>query len=223
MNFLMRTMQIYLMSMKLTFKEYHMNKVFVLVLMILFLSSCDPDVPGEDITLPTMEFGINVFPDTAYIKLGDTITIHSGISSTLSDGVKITDGKATIDLYMAYSPEMPITTISSYTAEEGTHFSFKLEKGDIRVNPTTNKLAEIYAIPYDDSILVMINFIPLKIGTYCFQVQSKFFEGSQGKTRTDPKFDMEDTHWDLWQVAEHPGPNPGEKEYYTSYWFAVYE
>ncbi len=197
--------------------------LIILSCIIWGFTSCDPDVPGEEINLPEMHFGFKVFPDTAYIKLGDTIILHSSIPSTLSNGIKVEDGKATIDLFMSQRDEIPVVNIDNETVVIGTHMDLLEEKGSIRINPSTNKIVELYAYPYEDSIQVRIKFIPLKTGTFRFSAQSKFYEGSSGKTRTQPYFDMEDTHWDLYQIPEHPGPNPGEESYYKSYWFAVYE
>lgn len=198
-----------------------MKKYLVLLLSVLTLISCDPDPLVEGITLPEMEFGLQVSPDTAYIKRGDTLTLYASIPSTLSNGVKIEDGKATIDLFMSYRNEIPALHMNNETVVVGTHLNVLEEKGSIRIYPSTNNIVEIYAHPYGDSIQVAIKFIPLKTGTFRFSVQSMFYEGKKGKTRTVPKFAMKDTHWDLYQIPEYPGPNPGEDSYYRSYWFAV--
>ncbi len=199
-----------------------MNKYLVLLLSVLTLISCDPkDMANEGITLPPMEFGLKVSPDTAYIKLGDTLTLYASIPSTLSNGVKIEDGKATIDLFMGYRTEVPATNVNNEAVVVGTHLNILEEKGSVRISPQTGKIVEIYAHPYGDSIQVEMKFIPLKTGTYVMQVYSKFYEGKKGKTRTIPKFAMEDTHWDLYQIPGDPSPNPGEDSYYKSYWFAV--
>ena len=198
-----------------------MKKYLVLLLSTLVFISCEPDPIDEGITLPEMEFGLIVSPDSAYIKLGDTLTLHASIPSILSNGVKIEDGKATIDLYMGYTPQVPVTVFQFETVIVDDHVNVIAGKGSIRISPKTGKIVEIYAHPYGDSIQVAMEFIPLKVGTYNFKVQSMFYEGKKGKTRTVPKFAMEDTHWDLCQIIDVPTPHPGEENYYKSYWFAV--
>ena len=199
-----------------------MRKYLVLLLSVLTLISCDPkDMPNEGIDLPEMEFGLQVSPDTAYIKLGDTLTLYASIPSTLSNGVKIEDGKATIDLFMGYTPEIPVYNFQFEGVVIDNHLNVIEDKGSIRISPQTGKIVEIYAHPYGDSIQVAMKFIPLKVGTYIMQPKSMFYEGKQGKTRAIPKFAMEDTHWDLYQIPGDPSPNPGEDSYYKSYWFAV--
>ena len=198
-----------------------MKKYLVLFLSTLVFISCEPAPIDEGITLPEMEFGLIVSPDSAYIKLGDTLTLHASIPSILSNGVKIEDGKATIDLYMGYRNEIPVLHTNNEAVVVGTHLNILEEKGSVRISPNTGKIVEIYALPYGDSIQVEMKFIPLKTGTYVIQTYSKFYEGKKGKTRTIPKFAMEDTHWDLYQIPGDPAPAPGEDNYYKSYWFAV--
>ena len=200
-----------------------MKKYLILLLSISTLISCEPkDFPNEGIDLPEMEFGLKISPDTAYIRLGDTVTLAASIPSTLSNGVKIEDGKATIDLFMSYRTEVPATNVNNETVVVGTHLNVLEEKGSIRVSPNTGKIVEIYAHPYGDSIQVAIKFIPLKKGTFRFSVQSMFYEGSKGKTRTVPKFDVENPHWDqLWKIEGHPAPSAKESSYYRNYFFAV--
>ncbi len=77
-----------------------MKKYLIIILAILIVS-CEPNPAKEGINLPAMEFGLNVSPDSAYIKIGDTVILSGSISSTLSNGVKIEEGKAEIDLFMA--------------------------------------------------------------------------------------------------------------------------
>jgi hypothetical protein len=50
---------------------------------VLFATSCDPDVAGEKITLPPMEFAFKVSPDTSFLRVGDTFSMHASLSTTL--------------------------------------------------------------------------------------------------------------------------------------------
>jgi len=200
-----------------------MKKV-VIILCVCFgmlLYSCEPDPSKEGINLPPMEMGLQITPDTAFIKLGDTVWLRSSISSTLSNGVKIEDGKATIDLFIGYINQVPVVDFAFEAAIPNDHLQIYSTLGGINISSNTSKITDIYALPYGDSIQVEIAFIPLKKGTYAFEVQSMFYEGKQGKTRTVPKFDMLDTHWDLQQIPNQTIPLPGTTEYYTSYLFAV--
>ncbi len=191
--------------------------------LIFVLQSCEPMPAEEGITLPAIDIGLKVNPDTAYVKLGDTVYLTASVSSTLSNGVKLEDGKATIDLYMGYTNQIPITEFHFETIEKDLHTKIITNKGDIRVYPSTGNIVEIYALPYGDSLRLSIAFVPQKKGSYCFQVQSMFYEGKKGKTRTQPFFDMNDVHWDLYQIPELDSlkPLPGTPEYYKSYYFAV--
>jgi len=148
--------------------------------------------------------------------------LYASIPSILSNGVKIEDGKATIDLYMGYRNEIPVLHTNNEAVIVGTHLNILEEKGSVRISPNTGKIVEVYAHPYGDSIQVAIKFIPLKTGTYVMQFYSKFYEGKRGKTRTVPKFDVENPHWDqLWKIEGHPAPSAKESSYYRNYFFAV--
>lgn len=200
-----------------------MKKLLIILLSSVTLVSCDPDIPGEGITLPQMEFGFKVSPDTAYIKLGDTITLSASISNVLTNGTVITDGKAVIDLNYAISDEIPLLTSSFKTALYDDDFKLQILIGDIDINASTKKISSMYAVPFEENISIDIKIIPLKKGTHIFALYSKFFEGSQGKTRTQPFFEMPNHHFDeLWEI---PGGElgPGDYGYDNRYLFAVYE
>lgn len=199
-----------------------MKHLIILLFSTIFLYSCDPDVPGEGITLPHMEFGFKVNPDTDFIKIGDTIKITTAISNILRDGTIIKDGIATISASIGYSDEIPLKKTGMLPAKNGLEIDVIEFFGTTTFNKS-GSIGDLIAYLNEDSITLKIGIIPKKKGTYCIQLSSKFFEGTQGKTRTQPYFDMEDCHWDLYQVAEYPGPNPGEEGYNKSYWFAVYE
>jgi len=199
-----------------------MKKILFIFLSSLTLISCDPDIPGEGITLPQMEFGFKVFPDTAYIRTGDTLTITTNISNLLENDIRINDGKAVIGTYIGFTEEMPYKNWGMISAKNYDHIELIEITGGVTYNKS-GSIGDLIAYLNEDSITLKIGIIPKKKGTYCIQLSSKFFEGSQGKTRTQPYFDMEDCHWDLYQVAEYPGSNPGEEGYNKSYWFAVYE
>lgn len=199
----------------------------ILILMIVALvgfTSCDPLGSKEPTTLPEMIFPISVSPDTAYIKLGDTIRIRTSISSQLNDSIKVTDGKVEIQILLAYSSETPITSSSSISQPmEGEVFTVLSIKGHAHVNPEVKKLRALYAYPDEDSLAVDVLIIPLKAGTYGLGLYSSFFEGSQGKARTSAFWDVENNHYD--ELRDIPGDDlgPGDYGYDNRYYFAVYE
>lgn len=195
-----------------------------MVLLSNVFIACDPDVANEGINLPGIEFGLVLKPDSSFIKLGDTVTLKSSISNVLLNGVKITDGKAAINLYLGYTEQTPITTFGFTEVEKGNQSLILLKKGDIEYVDNGKKILNIYALPYsNDSFQIEISFIPLKKGTYCFQVQSMFYEGTKGKTRTNPKFQMFNHHFDaLWEI-DGDNYQSGDFGYDSRYLFAVTE
>lgn len=199
-----------------------MKKYAAILSGIFFFSSCDPDVSGEGINLPYLEFGIKVFPDTAYIKVGDTLTISASISNTLDDGVTITDGKAVIGAGIAHSHETPVETFNFHSQLFDEYLDIFNIHGGVNIH-SSGMIREFQAVPIGDSIKFELKLIPKKTGTFNINSASMFFEGSQGKTRTYPYFDVGDLHWDLTQIPGSPPPKPEEQSYNKSYWFAVYE
>lgn len=199
-----------------------MRNLLIIILGSVFIYSCDPDIPGEGITLPAMKFGFKVSPDTAYIKLGDTIILSASIPSTLDNGVKITDGIATISTSITYSENIPIETNIFIPAYKDIYMFIDNEIGDFKT-ASTGQIIDFYAIPFGDSIKLKFKITPLKTGTYCLGVASKFFEGSQGKTRTQPYFEMSNHNFDkFWKIPEEIYKE-GDDVYERGYLFAVYE
>lgn len=201
---------------------------YLAIILALFLAgckSCQVGGSGENLTLPDMVFPISVFPDTAYIKLGDTLRIHASIPSQLNDSIKVIDGKGEIWVGFASSPYTPINTLSLYnSAIDSEDFESYVIKGGVGISESSGKLREIYIIPEDDSLSVDILILPLKTGTYGFSLQSSFFEGSQGKARTHAFFDIEDNHGEeLLAIPDMPALTPDSPNYKKLYYFAVYE
>jgi len=195
--------------------------LFIIVITQLMIISCEPKPSGEGINLPPIAIGLKVSPDTAYIKLGDTVYLTASVSSTLSNGVKLEDGKAIVDLFIGYINQTPITTFAFDAALPNEHLLIFEDSGGVNISNETGKVTHIYALPYGDSLQVALAFVPLKKGTYGFQIQSMFYEGSKGKTRTQPYFINENHHFDeLWRI---PGNSyyPGEQGYDSRYYFAV--
>lgn len=202
-----------------------MKKLLIIFLSSVILVSCDPDIPGEGINLPEMEFGFKISPDTVYIKVGDTITLSASISNVLSDGTIIMDGKAVIDFGCVRYFETPI--IDNYklsTCVNGIDFQLIKEIGEVYIQSGTGNIRELYAYPHGDSIKCSFYFIPLKQGTYSFLLSHKFYEGSEGKTRTNSFFYIKDNNGEeLWKVPGMPALTPDDPSYKRLYYFAVYE
>lgn len=195
-----------------------MKHLIILLFSTIFLYSCDPDVPGEGITLPQMEFEMQVYSDSSFIKLGDTIYLYSSIPSKLNNGIIIEEGEASIDLYMGYSSQIPIEIFGFETVKNNEHTGIFTLDGEIVISPTTSNIVNINALPVGDSIKVRIGFIPKKVGTYTFYTQSLFYEGKIGKTRTNPTFKNSTKNFDvLWRLSTE------DLNFSKQYLFAVYE
>lgn len=199
-----------------------MKNLLIIILGSVFIYSCDPDIPGEGINLPAMNFGFKVSPDTAFIKLGDTLTLHTSISNILENGVVVKDGKAVMSGNILYKDEIPISVFGFIGDLVDEYLYIKTVWGDVDIH-TTGLIREYHAYPTEDSIKFELKIIPRKVGTYGIYLYSNFFEGSQGKTRTQPFFDISNNHFDeLWKI---PGDElgPGDYGYDNAYLFAVYE
>lgn len=208
------------------------NFVFMIKNVILFLSgifllsSCDPHGAEEGLTLPQMKFGFRVSPDTTYIKLGDTVTISGAIPNPLENGVRITDGKAIIETAMGYREEIPIVNVDGESNLVDEYLDIYTTIGGVEIGFADNPglVRWFYAVPDGDSIKLEIKIIPHKVGSYSISLYSSFFEGSQGKTRTQSIFDVENNHFD--ELMKIPGSEelgPGDYGYDNAYVFAVYE
>ena len=201
------------------------KSIFKIIIIALLFTSCDPHNPAtEGIDLPPINLGFKMYPDTAYIKEGETVTFSGSVSNILSNGVKIEKGQCIVRIYFGYWEQTPITEFGNVSAERNEHFDLEIVKGGVKTWTGTNKnqILDIYAEPYGDSLQVEFKFKMLKKGTYSLHLYSSFYdEKNIGKARTNPKFEMQNTHWDLWQVPNMPGHKAGEEGYYNSYKFAV--
>ena len=191
------------------------------------MSSCDPDVAGEKITLPPMEFGFKVTPNTAIHRVGDTLTLHASISTKIGDGIILDDGQGEVWIYIGKSDTIPFISNSDlHTALNNIDYQLIVEGGGANfASDNPNYLFRLTSTPAGDSLIMSYKFVLLKPGAYRFDVNnSSFYEGSKGKARWSAKFDVGNPHWDsLWQVAGNPTPNPSEEYYYKNYLIAVTE
>lgn len=201
-----------------------MKKLFNIIFVLILFSSCEPDVASEGVNLPPIDFPFNIENDTAYLKLGDTLIVSTIISNILSDGSKITDGKASIKIGSSYSSEIPIVDGNSFKrAKNDYEFSYLITEGSILIQENSSNLYHLYAYPSkEDSIKITLYYIPLKKGTFSFDLSSLFYEGTIGKTRTNPFFNVINNNGEeLWQVPNMPAIQPNDPAYNKHYYFAV--
>ena len=205
-----------------------MKKYLVILLSISTLISCEPkDFPNEGIDLPPMEFAFKVYPDTSHIKVGDTLTIHASLSSTLNNNVHLTDGEGEVRTYISRGENIPVVDPNDiYTASNNEDYYLIVDGGGVKWG--TSKIDEIRSFtsaPVGDSIIMRYKFVFLKKGLYRLgSFQSSFYKGSKGKTRWNAYFDVDNPHWDvLWNVTGNPAPNPNENHYKRNYLIGVTE
>jgi len=198
--------------------------ILLMLLGILF-TSCDPDVAGEGIDLPAMEFDFRVSPDTAYLKVGDTFTMHAAISSLLSNGVILTDGEGEIWFGMSKSENIPRTSEEDFSIPlNNIDYKIIIDVGGVKWIDN-NQIFRLTYFPKEDSIIMSYKFVFLKKGLYQIGgFQSSFYEGTKGKTRANAHFDVINPHWnEFWQVTGSPAPTPNDYYYYNHYLIAVTE
>jgi hypothetical protein len=200
-----------------------MKIAFLLSMVALLLFGCDPDVANEGVTLPSIEFAFKVSPDTAYINVNDTVIFESVVSSTLSNGVKLNDGKVEVKAYISRSDSIP--KVSTNDIEEiyaGDQYNLFVDAGGINFNDfVPGLLLGFTATPENDSLKMKYRFVFLKRGLYILQLYASFYKGSAGKTRASGYFDVIDPHWNLVQIPGTPGLTPGEEGYRKSYLIGV--
>ena len=200
-----------------------MKKYLVLLLSTLVFISCEPDPIDEDITLPEMEFVFNVMPDTAYIKIGDTLTLYAALSSITSTGIQLTNGTGEIRVSMGMAENIPKTSYDDNKApENGSDYNIIIKNGNVKWGTSRkDQIRSFTTVPSEDSIIMHYKFVFIKRGLFNFSLQSSFYEGTKGKTRWNGSFGVKDTNWDFFQVPGETIPTPGEGNYYRSYWIAV--
>lgn len=191
--------------------------IFILSLSIL-ATSCDPDVAGEKINLPNIQLPLSVHPDIIEINVGDSFSFYGAVVNDLG-GVKLEGGEGRLSASIGYFSTNPITAQNSaVTAKEGIHYELVKQFGDvILVDETINT----YKIDIrNDSLRLGMKFKLLQPGIYQFYVSSNFYQGNQGKSRINPKFNVFDPHWNFFQNGI-PNPTPDQATYYQSYLVAV--
>lgn len=203
-----------------------MKKLIIIGALIApLLSSCDPYGASDNLTIaiPALEFEFDIAPDTAYVKLGDTLTFYASIENPLLEtGERLKDGKAILSFTGSWCRHTPVTDEDTTVALlQDEHFLYENNEGEVYM--FHDHLNRLFAYPDGgDSIRIAFKFIPLKTGTYGFNVQSNFFEGSQGKTRTKAHFDIETNNTEI-LMLDNPPITPDMPLFNTLYCFAVYE
>lgn len=187
----------------------------------MIFTSCDPDVTGEGISLPAINFKILVVPDTSYFQVGDTFTLFSSFKNDL-EGVKLTDGKGVVAFWISRFEEIPIT--ESTEGEGGVNgVDYILIEDYGRAEFTTSNKVNKYSIRIDsDSLRIKMRIKLLKTGVYSFYFAPSFYEGSKGKGRVDGEFHVLDPHWFFLQNG-NTNPEPNSPHYFQTYFIAVTE
>ncbi len=206
-----------------------MNKQLKYIIIMLGLlnlvscSSCEPDPINEGITLPQMEFAFKVYPDTSYIKVGDTFTLYAAMSSITSNGIKLDDGEGELWFGIVKGENIPrISYQDIKSALNNEDYHLIVRKGGVKwVQSNPNELLRLTAFPLGDSIIMHYELIFLKKGL--FQIggfQSSFYEGSKGKGRWNAYFDVKDPNWSFFQVPNETIPTPND-DYYNRHFFVA--
>jgi hypothetical protein len=192
---------------------------------LLLNASCDPDVAGEGIDLPAMKFAFKVSPDTAYIRIGDTLFIHASIGATLSTGLTLTDGSGELWVGMGRGGSIPRTSKDDiYTPYNNQDYKLMVLHGGVKwMSNEPDVLYRFTSYPENDSFSMGYKFIFFKKGLYQLTLDPSFYEGTKGKTRWSGYFDVNDPHWSLVDMPEYPNPLPGEDNYRSSYLLVVTE
>jgi hypothetical protein len=197
------------------------------ILLIFFLASCDPDVAGEKITLPPMEFAFKVNPDTSVLRVGDTLSMHASLNTSLGTGIKLEDGYGEVGIFISRGDSIPkISENDIFTALNNVDYKLIVEGGGVKFatgNP--DHLIRITSTPTGDSLIMSYKFVFLKKGLFRFNIgSSSFFEGSKGKARWSARFNVANPNWDsLWRIPGNPMPQPSEDYYSRNYLIAVTE
>jgi hypothetical protein len=195
-----------------------MKVLITAIFLLCFATSCDPDVAGEKINLPNIQLPLSVYPDTIEINIGDSFSFYGAVSNDL-DGVTLEGGEGRLSASIGYFSANPITTQNSAViAKEGFHYEIVQQFGEaIFADDAINT----YKIDVrNDSLRLGMKFKLLQSGIYQFYVSSNFYQGNQGKSRVNPKFNVSDPHWNFFQNGI-PNPTPDQDTYYQSYLVAV--
>lgn len=202
-------------------------RTLTIILFFLLLSSCDPDVAGEKVTLPTMDFAFNISPDTVFLKVGDTLDLRTSLNTDYADDNNVlTQGEPLIGAYIGYfgNTIYPITNTDSVAqALDGSHYKLILSKGDVKYN--NNKPLILGFIPkiYTDSFIFEAKIIFNKVGLFAIDLNSSFYESSQGKARTNAKFTANNLNWNYYNFPDTENPTPNDEKYYRRFTVAITE
>ena len=203
-----------------------MKKYFLSLMLgysLMLLASCEPSPLNEGITLSPITFAFKVSNDTPYLRVGDTLNIRAGVSSTV-DGITLTDGEGEVWAAITRGENIPkVSFDDGIRAIEGVDYNFIINSGGVKfANADPPYIYRFTGSPVADSIIMDYSIVFLKPGLFKFGgFQSYFYEGSNGKGRWDAYFDVQDPHWWFYEIPNVPNPQPGESGYLRSYLVAV--
>jgi hypothetical protein len=200
-------------------------KVLISVCFLLFLASCDPDVAGEKITLPPMNFLVDLNIDTTRLSIGDTLNLRTSLNTNYAGGnIVLNEGQPLLNAYIGYFKNIsyPITNVDSVEqAIDGNHYKLFLSKGSIKFN--SNKPLVLGFIPniYNDSFVFDTKIVFNKKGLFAIELSQGFYESSQGKARTNSKFSSTNLNWQYYNFPNSQNPTPNDESYYRRYTIAI--
>lgn len=204
-----------------------MKNYFYILIFVFGCLSCDPDVVGEKITLPDMNFNVNLAPDTAYLKIGDTLRIRSSLNTNYSgNNINLTEGEPLIGAYIGYyrNETYPITNADSVEqALENNQYKIILSKGRLKYNSSKPLILGFIPQIYNDSFLFDAKIVFNKVGLYSISLSSNIYESNQGKARTNARFIADNLNWQYYSFPDAQNPSPTEEKYYRRYSIAITE
>lgn len=195
-----------------------MKHLIILLFSTIFLYSCDPDIPGEGVTFEPLDFTFTVKNDSAIQQFGDTMFFHSSLPNIN----KLNGGKLNIFASFYYFDTDTIRYIEDIQrGYEDSEYRIFFNKGTYE-NHSTGFLREIRLYPRgEDSLIFDFYFIPLKRGIHKLVFRSSFYEGEDGKARTNAKFDVTNPNWGFYSPFLGETPLPSDDRYNRSFIFRV--
>ena len=202
-----------------------MKVLIVAIVIFCFATSCDPDVAGEKISLPQMNFLVNLNLDTTHLSIGDTLNLRTSLNTNYAgNNIVLTEGEALLNAYIGYfkNTAYPITNTDSVEqAIDGNHYKILLSNGRVIYNSSKPLLLGFVSQIYNDSFVFDTKIVFNKKGLFAIELSSGFYESPKGKARTNPKFSSNNLNWQYYNFPSSQNPSQSEENYYRRYTIAV--
>jgi len=135
----------------------------------------------SSITLPPINLGVIVHPDTSLIHIGDTIILQTNLYYK-PDKVNLNDGKVTISGSIGLWETIPISNQDSfYVPKNEEDYIIINDIGNANFNEQQNTLVGYDFVSLEDSLKMSLKFIPLKYGVYHFSIYDGYYIGNADK------------------------------------------